>query len=635
MSENSGTAVNRDLVLQNRTARAEIIAKHPSLNAAISSGELGERIDSSLSELIVLGLLRQNVRTFFTVFGHGSTELGEVLRIYEQYSLVRTFGVRSEVEASHAATALNWATGEKAAVVTSIGPGALHGLAASLVPASNGIGVWYLMGDETSEDEGFNMQQIPKHDQNLYLRLMDTLGKAYSLSTPLAISTALRRGLNTTSHPYKAGPFFLLMPMNKQPEIVENFNLRELPSGIPAEWGSASGDYKKAIEWITEARKIVVKIGGGARKCGPEIKDFLEKIGGVTVLTPPAVGAFPYENPRCMGVGGSKGSLCGNYAMEEADLLIAIGTRAVCQSDCSRTGYPSVQHVININASLDDATHYQDTLAFVGDAKKTLIEFNKTLQGHSAKILRNKTAWLGDCLDKKKVWEIFKNKRFDQPILFDPFWKKPVLTQPAAIQVALKWAKGKDVLSFFDAGDVQANGFQLAEESSPGKMFTDTGASYMGFAVSAILASAAIDSSPYFLAFTGDGSFTMNPQILIDGPEHNVRGCILLLDNNRMAAISGLQKAQYGFDFATWTKEPIDYLGWAKCFPGVLGLDGGSSPAELLNVLEKAYDHEGLSLIHLPVYYGDNPLGGLGVYGRWNVGNWVADTQELRHQIGL
>ena len=35
--------------------------------------------------------------------------------------------------------------------------------------------------------------------------------------------------------------------------------------------------------------------------------------------------------------------------MEEADLLVAVGTRFVCQSDCSRTGYPKVEAVININ----------------------------------------------------------------------------------------------------------------------------------------------------------------------------------------------------------------------------------------------------------------------------------------------
>ncbi len=77
------------------------------------------------------------------------------------------------------------------------------------------------------------------------------------------------------------------------------------------------------------------------------------------VHTPIATGCIPYTHPQNMGVGGSKGSLCGNYAMEEADLLIAIGTRAVCQSDCSRTGYPQVKRVININADVDDATALQ------------------------------------------------------------------------------------------------------------------------------------------------------------------------------------------------------------------------------------------------------------------------------------
>ncbi len=127
----------------------------------------------------------------------------------------------------------------------------------------------------------------------------------------------------------------------------------------------------------------------------------------------------------------------------------------------------------------------------------------------------------------------------------------------------------------------------------------------------------------------------MNPQILIDGAEHVAWGCILLLDNNRMAAISGLQTAQYEREFATWNSSPIDYLKWAECVPGVLGLSGGTSPDELVSALDQAYAHKGLSLIQVPVYYGDDPLGGMGVFGRWNVGNWVEDTQALRHEIGL
>ena len=59
------------------------------------------------------------------------------------------------------------------------------------------------------------------------------------------------------------------------------------------------------------------------------------------------------------------------------------------------------------------------------------------------------------------------------------------------------------------------------------KTFTETGASYMGFAVSALLATGTARQPFFGLAFTGDGSFTMNPQILIDGAEHGARGCIL------------------------------------------------------------------------------------------------------------
>jgi 3D-(3,5/4)-trihydroxycyclohexane-1,2-dione acylhydrolase (decyclizing) len=210
-----------------------------------------------------------------------------------------------------------------------------------------------------------------------------------------------------------------------------------------------------------------------------------------------------------------------------------------------------------------------------------------------------------------------------------------VLTQPAAIMLATDWAKKNGAVCFFDAGDVQANGFQVVEDERPGQTFTEAGASYMGFATSALLASGVASQPFYALALSGDGSFTMNPQILVDGVEHGARGCILLMDNGRMGAISGLQEAQYGTSFATRNTLQVDYLAWARGSPGVLALDGGHAPATLLAALEQAGNHPGLSLIHLPVYYGPNPLGGMGVYGRWNVGNWSAEVQALRHEIGL
>jgi 3D-(3,5/4)-trihydroxycyclohexane-1,2-dione acylhydrolase (decyclizing) len=351
----------------------------------------------------------------------------------------------------------------------------------------------------------------------------------------------------------------------------------------------------------------------------------------VLVHTPIATGCIFYSHPQNMGVGGSKGSLSGNYAMENADLLIAIGTRAVCQSDCSRTGYPNVKRVINFNADVEDATHYNHTLPLVGDVCRTLEKLNQALGERGA----GKREWLQACTQQKLEWQAFKQERFQHPVLFDDYWGKPVMTQPAAINLATDWAKARGAVSFFDAGDVQANGFQVVEDDHPGQTFTETGASYMGFAVSAVLATAVASTSFYALALTGDGSFTMNPQVLIDGVEHAAHGCILLLDNGRMGAITGLQEAQYGEAFATWNTIKVDYLTWGRGIPGLMALEGGNTPEALLGALEKAESYSGLSLIHLPVYYGSDPLGGLGVYGRWNVGNWCDEVQTLRHEIGL
>lgn len=157
----------------------------------------------------------------------------------------------------------------------------------------------------------------------------------------------------------------------------------------------------------------------------------------------------------------------------------------------------------------------------------------------------------------------------------------------------------------------------------------------MGFAVSALLATALASEPFYGLALTGDGSFMMNPQILIDGVFHGATGCILLLDNRRMGAISALQEAQYGKAYATSDKVEVDYVRLAGAVQGVLAQEGGRSPASLRAALDRARSHEGLSLIHVPVYYGPDPLGGLGAFGRWNVGGWCRDTQALRHKIGL
>ncbi len=617
--------------------RAQAIAAAGSLSAALAQGMLPRKVDLQVVEAVVLGLLRQGVRRYVGVFGHGSTQIGEALRVYEAAGLVRMYPVRNEIEASHAASALRWVTGEKAAVVTSIGPGALHALAASLVPASDGLGVWYLFPDETTHDEGPNMQQIPVYEQGPFLRLCQTMGDAYCLHTPGALSTALRRGYNRVDHPHRAGPFYLVLPMNIQPVMLRRFNLDELPESPPPATGPArdDGSYEAAAKAILKADRVVVKAGGGARGAGPEVLGLLEAADGVLVSTPMVPGLIPYNHERNMLVGGSKGTLCGNYAMEHADLLVAIGTRAVCQSDSSRTAYPQVQQVVNINTDLQAVSHYNRTIGLCGDAAATLRRLVQELKQLGKKSQRSESPWLRDCRMQRVEWERFKALRLETPTIHDVAWGRETLTQPAAIAAALSWARNHGAKVFLDSGDVQANGFQLCEDDEVGWTYTETGASYMGFAGSAVLASALADPSFYALALSGDGSFTMNPQILIDGVAHGATGCILVFDNRRMAAISGLQRDQFNVDYATNDSVEADYVAWARAIKGVGAFEAGYSVESLTMALDRAHKHAGLSLIHVPVYSGSHPLGGMGVFGRWNVGPWCEDVQALRHDIGL
>jgi 3D-(3,5/4)-trihydroxycyclohexane-1,2-dione acylhydrolase (decyclizing) len=605
--------------------RARAISKAGGVEQALGNG-LPKLAEMTLSEAIVIGLLKQGVRKYFAIFGHGSTDLGNILRIYEEEGATRTINCRNEVEMAHAATALRWQYGELSAVVTSIGPGAMQAFAGSLASASNGVGVYHIYGDETTFGEGYNMQQVPKEEQGLFGRMTAVMAQSYVLHTPEGLRDALRRGALCVNHPYRAGPFYLLLPLNTQPATV-TVNLAALPSRpvLPKLAPADDDAIDRAAAMIAKSGKVAIKAGGGTRGHDAAVRRLAEAAGAAVVLSPGSTGVLPDAHAQNMHVGGSKGSISGNFAMAETELLIVMGSRAVCQADCSGIGYKNAQAVININGDLADALHYNKTVALIGDISAVANRLAAKLEAAGA--AKSKSAWLKTCAVKKTEWAAYKRKRFECAPLRDEVWQKPVLPQPAAIKIVTDFAKEIGAAKFFDAGDVQANGFQIVEDEKTGDTFTEAGASYMGFAASALLASALADNPRYGIAFSGDGSFMMNPQILIDAIEHRAQGMIVIFDNRRMAAITGLQLAQYKTEFRTNDHVAVDYQKLASSVSGVLAVSGGVDAKSLRAALKIAHGHNGLSVVHVPVYYGPDELGGLGAWGEWNVGNWCDDVQ--------
>ena len=606
-------------------ARAEKIGASGGVEALATADNDGV-LELTLSEALVIAMLKQEVTQFYAIFGHGSTDLGEVLRVYCESGAVSVVNCRNEVEMAHAATAYAWVYEKTPAVITSIGPGGLQAMAGSLAAASNGIGVYHIYGDETTNGEGYNMQQIPKPEQGIFGKIGALMGQSHTLHTPGSLRECMRRGTACVHHPYKAGPFFIMLPINTQPQRT-NVNLKTLPprQTFPA-MAPANGDaFGDAVAFMRSNTKIVVKAGGGTRAHHEALRRFAEKYGVPVVLSPGSSGVMMDAHVQNMHVGGSKGSISGNFAMHEAEAVIVIGSRGVCQADCSGVGYPNAHSVLNINGDLDDLAHYANTLALPGDITVILDQLTAA-SGEDTGAEKRKN-WLRDCYDKKVEWSKFKKARIDAEPLDDDVWQKPVLTQPAALHTVSSFADKVGAIKFFDAGDVQAAGFQIVEDDEPGQTFTETGASFMGFSGSALLGSAYVKDAKYGIAFTGDGSFMMNPQILIDGVEHGVRGMIALFDNRRMAAITGLQYEQYGKEFKTNDSVPVNYIAMAGSVTGVKAVHAGFTKACLEAALSEAFKHDGLSLIHIPVYSGRNPIAGMGAYGSWNVGNWVDDVQ--------
>ena len=609
--------------------RAAWLKDRGGLERAIEEGLLDEPVSMSLAEALVLGLMRQEVTKYLAIFGHGSTAVAEVLRVYESHGLVRCWQFRNEVAMAHAGTALRWIHDETCAVVTSIGPGALQAMAGSLAASSNGVGLYHLYGDETTHGEGYNMQQVPKPAQGLFGQITALMGASFTLHSPAALREALRKGAATVFHPWRAGPFYVNLPLNTQPQDT-TLRLDALPA-VPAFAPTVPADREllaEAAALIAGAERVAVKAGGGARPFAEPLRAFAEAAGAAVVLSPGSTGVLPDAHPQNMHVGGSKGSISGNFAMREADLLVAVGSRAVCQSDCSGIGWPAVRHVVNINADPIDVQHYNRTVALCGDAGAILTRLGEMLREKHQEMLPGKREWLERCGRKKGEWREFKSAqlRAERPV--DAVWQQRVLTQPQAIAIVAAFCKRVDAVKLFDAGDVQANGFQIVEDDRPGETFTEAGASYMGFAVSALMASAIADEGRYCVAFTGDGSFMMNPQVLVDGVEHGVHGTVVVFDNRRMAAISALQVAQYGADYRTSDSVPVDYVQLGNAVHGVLAVSGGTDGVSLEDALERAHAHRGLSLVHVPVYHGEDPAGGMGAYGQWNVGNWCEDVQD-------
>ena len=295
------------------------------------------------------------------------------------------------------------------------------------------------------------MQQVPRPQQGQFGRLTEVMGPSYMLHTPEALrdAHAPRRG---RGHPplFRRRPSICCCRSTCSRRSSRLYGSRLCPQrpDVPARGPGRKSARRSGAAHPRERKNRHQGRGRLARFAG-EVRTLAEAVQGAVVLSPGSTGVLPDAHPQNMHVGGSKGSISGNAAMEGAELLIVVGSRAVCQADCSGIGYPNARAVININGDLTDVaalqphamlarrywrSHSRRCSARLAMANVTPQARPRTANGSRAAQRGNRNGPRSKPSDAQEVR------------LHDPFWNEPVLTQPSAIATVARFAKaaGRD-----------------------------------------------------------------------------------------------------------------------------------------------------------------------------------------------
>lgn len=319
-----------------------------------------------------------------------------------------------------------------------------------------------------------------------------------------------------------------------------------------------------------------------------------------------------------------KGSISGNFASENATLVLNIGGRGVCQSDCSATLYASASEFININLNAVEALRY-DGIPLVGDARAVLRDLLAELPQRQPNM-----NWLRGIAQARQQWAAYLQDYYDHPLVSGK------LTQPAVVKTVNDFINSSGGLKIYDASDVQAHGFQIARHLGPGTFFSETGNSAMGFAICASFGLGLIEGGCYPTAIIGDGSFLMQAQAIRDRVKHGARWTVVVLDNQAMGAIAGLQWAQNYEGFAT--SDPsgpvaVDFAALAES-TGAAGFRAAADLDSVADCLDGARRLNGPAVVDVKVAFGREKYTTLGAFGCWNVGPWSEAVEAIWEGIG-
>jgi acetolactate synthase-1/2/3 large subunit len=351
-------------------------------------------------------------------------------------------------------------------------------------------------------------------------------------------------------------------------------------------------DLNKVAQLMSEAKKPLIIAGHGTllSDAWKEMRDFVKREQIPAISTILGLGIFDTQDPLYYSWLGMHGMKYANLAVQEADLIMAMGIRFDDRITGRLKDFAPNAKIIHCDIDVSEQDKNVKVDAFLhGDLKLALAEMHVTATQ--------------DVLSDRKKWiDHLNNLREQYPIKSVDY---DVFNMITAIDVLEKLSP-EDIIVSTDVGQHQMWAGQYLNKMNPNHFLTSGGLGSMGFGFPAAMGAQAAYPDKHVWCITGDGSFQMNLQELITCVQEQWPIKILLLDNSYLGMVRQWQEQFYNKNYSGVDILNPDYLLLAKAY-GVSAA-GATNAEELANAVSLAYKTKGPFLIHARVLKEDNVL---------------------------
>ena len=549
----------------------------------------------------------------FAIFGHGNVAgFGEAL--YGVRDELPTYRAHNEQGMAHAAIGFAKASFRRRmmAVTSSIGPGATNMVTAAALAHVNRLPLLLLPGDvfanrlpdpvlQQAEDWGDGTVTVNDVFRPVS-RYFDRITR------PEQIIPALNRAMQVLTDPAECGPVTLSLCQDVQAEAFdypEDFFAERVwtPRRPPPD----ANELEAAVAAIKASRKPVIIAGGGVlySEAAEMLRAFAERHDVPVMETNAGKSSLPHDHRLNMGSVGVTGSSASNLLAEQADLVLAVGSRLQDFTTGSWALFKAegVQ-IIGLNTQAFDAGKHR-ALPLVADARVGLDLLDGRVGGWKAA-----EDWVATARSAREDW-LQAAKAVTDPTNAE-------LPSDAQVIGAVARARGSEAILVCASGGLPGELHKLWPAGKPGSYHMEYGYSTMGYEIAGGLGVKLARPKDDVVVMLGDGSYMMLNSEIASSVMLGQKLTIVVLDNRGFGCINRLQMATGGANFNNLLKDAkhevlpeIDFVAHAASMGAVARKAG--SITELEAALHEARGDDRTSVIVIDT----DPLPATEAGGHW------------------